>query len=88
MYREERPQQNRERERAEEQDDSIHRGRYRGVVILTQPAGHERNQRQPEQQMEIGPQRRAVDPIRRLQHVVVIVPVDPQEHEAQNVAQK
>jgi hypothetical protein len=56
-------------------------------VVVAHPARHERNERQPEEQVQIGPQGRAIDPIRRAQQVMMVVPVDAEEHEAQYVRQ-
>ena len=38
--------------------------------------------------MQVRPQDFAVDAIGRLQHVMVVVPVDAEQHEAQHVSQK
>jgi hypothetical protein len=57
-------------------------------VILPHPAGHERHQREPEEQVQVGPEDGSVDIPGGVQHVMVVVPVDPQEHEAQHVAEE
>ena len=59
-----------------------------GEVVLAHPAGDEREQRQPEQQVEVGPQHAAVDAVGRVQQVMVVVPVDAEEDEAQDVAEE
>ena len=38
--------------------------------------------------MQIGPEHLAVDAIGRVQHVVMVVPVDADEHEAEHVGQE
>ena len=60
----------------------------RRPVVLSHPTCGEWNQREPEQQMQVGPEDLAVDPVGQLEHVVVIVPVDPQVDEAQDIAGK
>ena len=62
--------------------------RERREMILTHPAGGKREQRQPKQQVKICPHDPAIDAACRLEHVVVIVPIDPQIDKAQHVRQK
>jgi len=50
--------------------------------------GDERRERQPEQQVEIGPEDLAVHPLDDLEHVMVVVPVDAEESEAQHLAEE
>src|SRR3954471_4029842 len=57
-------------------------------VVLVHPAGHERHEREPEEQMQVRPQRRAADAVHGVEHVVVVVPVDSHHDEAQHIAQK
>ena len=57
-------------------------------MILAHPAGDERRQREPEQEMEVGPQHLAVDALGDVQHVMVVVPVDAEEHVAQHVGEE
>ena len=51
--------------RRHQQHDAVDRGRQRREVVLAHPAGDERHQRQPEQQVQVRPQDRAVDRARR-----------------------
>jgi hypothetical protein len=44
--------------------------------------------RQPEQQMHVGPQCRAVHAVHQVHHVMVVVPVDAKHHEAQGVGRE
>ena len=74
--------------RGHDQDAAVERDRQRREVVLTKPRGHERHQRQPEQQVQVGPQDRAADALDQLQHVVVVVPVDADVDEAQHIGQK
>ena len=67
---------------------AVDRGRQRREVILAHPRRHERNERQPEQQMQVGPQNAAVDPSVSVEHVVMVVPVDAEKDEAQHVAEE
>ncbi len=57
-------------------------------MILTHPARGNRDQRQPEQEMEVGPKNRPGHPIQGMEHMVVVVPIDAQINEAQDVAQE
>src|SRR5262245_2319462 len=57
-------------------------------MILAHPPCHERKERQPEQQMEVGPENEARHLFRRLQHVVMVVPVNAEVDEAQNIAEE
>ena len=57
-------------------------------MVLAHPGGDERDQRQPEQQVQVGPQDPAVDVAGGVQQVVVVVPVDAEVDEAQHVAQE
>src|ERR1044072_1113924 len=57
-------------------------------MVLTGPARHKRDQRQPEQQVEIGPQYTATYVLNRLQQVMMIAPIDSKIYETQNVAEK
>jgi hypothetical protein len=57
-------------------------------VVFAHPAGRKRQQRQPEQQVQIGPQDRTAHTRAGLEQVVVVVPVDAEIHETQHVAQE
>jgi hypothetical protein len=57
-------------------------------VVLSHPAGDERYQGQPEEQVQVRPEDLAVDPLGRVQHVVVVVPVDAEVDEAEHVRQE
>jgi hypothetical protein len=67
---------------------AIKRHRRGSKVISAHPARNERYQRQPEQQMEVGPKDATVDRPSCLQHVMVIVPVNADKNKAQRKAQK
>ena len=66
----------------------VNGGRQRGEVILAHPAGDERHERQPEEEVQVRPQNLSVDSVCGVEHVVMIVPVDAQVDEAQHVSQK
>src|SRR5215831_10350965 len=57
-------------------------------MVRTHPARRERDEGQPEQEMQIRPEHQPRDGMRRLQHVVVVIPIDTQVDEAQHVAQE
>src|SRR5918992_1764169 len=57
-------------------------------MVLTHPARCERDEGQPEQEMQIRPEHRPRDFLSRMKHVVVVIPIDTQVDEAQNVAQE
>jgi hypothetical protein len=59
----------------------------RGAVaeVWRQPRSGHRSEREPEQQVHVGPQHSSADTRDHLEQVVVIVPVDRDEHEAQQV---
>jgi fumarate hydratase class II len=65
--------------------DAVERRRPRRAVALAEPAGRVRDQRQPEQEQQVRPQDRAVHAARGVQHVVVVVPVDPEIDVAEHV---
>ena len=74
--------------RRHQQHHAVDRGRHRRKMVFAHPAGGKGNQRQPEQQMQVGPENRPGDMPAGVQHVVVVVPVDPDVHEAQHVAEE
>ena len=74
------------RDRAREQHGAVHRGGHGGEVRLAHPRRRERRQREPEQEMQVRPEDPAGHAPRQVQHVMVVVPVDPQIHEAHHVA--
>src|SRR5439155_4949122 len=55
---------------------SVECHRQGGEMVLAHPAGDEGDQRQPKQQMQVGPEDAAVNKPGRLQEMVVVVPVD------------
>jgi len=59
-----------------------------GEVGIVHPANRERNQRNPEQQKQVGPQHHSVDAFGRVQHVMVVIPEDPDVRKAERVGQK
>jgi hypothetical protein len=69
-----------------EQHASVNRRGQLGEMILAHPRRRERDDRQPEEQVEVRPQNGTVDPRGELEHVVMIAPIDAEEDEAQNVA--
>src|SRR2546430_13314040 len=71
--------------RAQQQIDAVgsHRPRCRGV--LSHPRGREWYQGQPKQQVCVGPKDATADSLSRLKHVVMVVPINRQEDEAERV---
>src|SRR5881296_1004758 len=63
---------------------AVHRCGQRREVIFSRPVRHERHERKPEQQMEIGPENLAVDTVARLEHVMMIVPINTEENKTQD----
>lgn len=57
-------------------------------MILSHATGRKWNQRQPEQQVQIGPQQRAIDVRDQVKEVMVVIPVDRDVDEAQHIAEK
>src|SRR5215472_13163850 len=72
----------------EKQHDAIQRDGPRGEMRFRHPARDEGHEGQPEQQMQVRPQDETVHAMRGLEQMVVVVPVDADEHEAQHVAQE
>ncbi len=88
MQGEERPDEDVVGDGGEEQDDSVERDGPGGEMIVAHPCGGERNEREPEEKMEVGPKRRAIDAFGGVKQVMMIVPVDGDEDEAENVAEE
>jgi len=59
--------------RRHQQHNTVDRGWRRGEVILAHPACDERDQGQPEKQVQVCPQNGAAHPLRYVEHVVVVV---------------
>src|ERR1700736_3238488 len=55
---------------------------------LPHPGGNERGQREPKQQMQIRPQDAARNILRRLEEVMMVVPVDADVNETQDIAEE
>lgn len=66
-----------------EQHQCIAGDRQGGEVVLAHPARHEWNQRKSEQQVQLSPQNAAADCVHRVHQLRVVVPVNPNVHEAQ-----
>ncbi len=77
--------QQRVRDRASEQHDHIRGDRPLLDTCLAEPGRRDGRQREPEEQMDVRPERPAVDPVHDLHQVVVVHPVDRDEDEAQQV---
>jgi len=88
MPRDDRGLQNPVCNRCGEQHAAIGRRRERREVILAHPRGRERKQRQPEEQVEIGPQHDAIELARRIEQMVMVVPVDTDVDEAEQIDQQ
>src|ERR1700675_2987817 len=57
-------------------------------MVLPHPGGNERGQREPKQQMQIRPQDASRNMLRRLQEVMMVVPVDADVNETQDIAEE
>src|SRR5579884_1385942 len=75
-------------DRRQEQHGAVQDRRDRFQVMLAEPARRKGYERQPKQEVQVGPQHDAVDPFDEMQKVVVIVPVYRDVDEAEDVAQK
>src|SRR5437667_4375715 len=71
-----------------QQHETVNSGRDRGEVVFTHPGCRERKERQPEQEMKVGPQNPAADLLRGLEQMMVVVPINAEVNEAQHVAQQ
>src|SRR5207248_8728570 len=74
--------------RRHQQNKSIQSRRRRRQMVLSHPAGGERKEREPEQEVEIGPENGAVDLPNRMQQMMMIVPVNPDVNKAKDITQK
>src|ERR1700739_2951664 len=86
--RDERLGQNEIRYTGKKQHDAIKRDRPRRIVVLANPSCGEGRERKPEQQVEISPEDRSGNTFRRVQEVVMIVPVDADVNETEDVTQE
>lgn len=75
-------------DRRHEQHRAIQSRRQRRKVVFTHPPGHEGKQRQPKQQMQVGPQDSAAHVRRHVQHMVMVVPVNAEINEAQYISKE
>jgi len=57
-------------------------------MVLAHPAGDERNEREPEKQMQICPKIATADTPYGVEHVVMIVPINPEKNKTQDIAEK
>jgi hypothetical protein len=71
---------------AHEQDRAVQRHRHCCKLVFAHPAAGKGNQRQPEQEMQVGPQHLAADAVDRFEEVMVIVPVNADVDEAEDIA--
>lgn len=73
---------------SEEEDDSVEGDGPRGEMIVPHPCGGEGNKRKPEEEMKIGPEGGSVDVLNSVEQVMMIAPVNANEYEAEDVAEK
>lgn len=71
---------------AHEQEDTVDRNGDAGIVALGHPTGAEWDEREPKEEVIIGPEDRTSDSLYGLEHVVVVVPVDTKKDETEDVA--
>lgn len=55
-------------------------------MVFPHPGRGKGDERNPEKQVHVGPQDTAVHVVDRMQHVMMVIPVDPDMDEAENVA--
>ena len=75
-------------ERCHQQHEAIDGGGCRGEVVLADPARGEGKERQPKETVQVGPKNTAANLPGRLEHVMVVVPIDAEVNKAQHVTQK
>lgn len=73
---------------SEKEDNAVERDGPGSEVVVAHPRRGEGNQREPEKEMEIGPENRSADALRGVEQVVMIVPIDGNHDEAEDVAQE
>lgn len=73
---------------AHQEDSSIKSRRSLSEVILSHPRRGEGNEGEPEEEMQVCPQDRPVYFTGGVEHVVVIVPVNPQHDEAEDISEE
>ena len=59
-----------------EQRDPVECNWQRGKMVFARPSVDERNQREPEEQVDVGPEGRTIDAFDDLKQVMVVVPVN------------
>src|SRR5205807_5998588 len=59
-----------------QQYEAVNRGRDRSHVTFTDPRRSEWEERQPEQEMKVGPENPAADLLSHLEQMMMIVPID------------
>src|SRR5450631_589566 len=72
----------------QEQVDDVDDDRRAGELRLVHPGCRDREEREPEQQVEVAPQDGPVDALDNLEHVMVVAPVDADVDEAEQVGQE
>ena len=75
-------------DRCREEHAAVQGGGHRGEMVLARPAGDERKEREPEQQVKISPEYVAVDMLDSVQHVVMIVPINPDRDRTHHIGNK
>ena len=88
MGADQRLDQKEERETGQQLQQAVERDGQRREVVLPHPTRGEGNEREPEQQVQVGPQNAPADVRDRVQQMVVIVPIHADEDEAQDVARE
>src|SRR5437773_769060 len=77
----ERPHQDRMGGACGERHGAVGGGGERVAIFVPEPLREDRDERQPEQEEQVRPHRRAADPFGRAEQMMVIVPVDPDDDE-------
>src|SRR4029453_3740976 len=67
--------------RRHQQNEAVNSGRDRRNVTFTDPPRSEWEERQPEQEMKVGPENPAADLLSHLEQVMMIVPIDTEVNE-------
>src|SRR5262245_48986821 len=72
----------------QEKDQAIGRGGPGSEVAVAEPVGDEGDQRQPKEEMQIGPENAAIYAIGGLKKMMVVIPVNADVDETQEIAEK
>lgn len=76
------------RHSSHQQNEPVHGNGPCLELILVHPCSRERNDGEPEQQVQVRPESDAVDALRSVEKMVMVVPINGDVNEAQGVTQE